>query len=64
MDQRTRVEAVGGGAAVVGGGFVAQLTEIKDPDASRGYCLKHVSPQQAGTVCELPMLWMKAPSRP
>lgn len=50
-------------AAIESAAFMAQLAEMNDFRSIREYCLKHTIIQKDGTVCELPMVWLRQPSR-
>jgi hypothetical protein len=43
--------------------FMAQLAEMNDFRSIRDHCIKHTVPQNGGTACELPMVWLKRPIR-
>ncbi|GEO42595.1 hypothetical protein SAE02_67430 [Skermanella aerolata] len=48
-------------ASIESGAFMAQLAEMNNLRAIRDHCLKHTVPQNGGTACELPMVWLKRP---
>src|SRR5690348_959062 len=43
--------------------FAAQLAEMNNMQVLRDHCLKHRVEQKGGTACELPLVWVKPPSK-
>jgi hypothetical protein len=48
-------------ASIESAAFMAQLAEINDFRTIRDYCMKNATPQNGGTACQLPMVWLKRP---
>lgn len=50
-------------ASIESAAFMAQLAEMNDFRTIRDHCLKHTVPQNGGTACDLPMVWLRHPDR-